>query len=92
MSDERSRVPRLPHAPPPQVKKLPHIELYAGKRGRLESFVCGPSKAGMLGEKLDRLLADPTDPSVGASIPGPSGSDEVVKESASDDDPGAGGL
>lgn len=50
-----------------QVKKLPHIELYAGKRGRLESFVCGPSKAGLLAEKLDILLRDPSDPSLGSA-------------------------
>lgn len=53
------------------MKKLPHIELYAGERGRLESFVCGPSKTGLLAEKLDLLLANPSDPDVGASIPGP---------------------
>eukprot|EP00904_Undaria_pinnatifida_P009536 jgi/Undpi1/5712/HiC_scaffold_2.g00986.m1 len=52
-----------------QVKKLPHLELYAGERGRLESFVCGPSKAGVLKEKLDALLADPTDPSLGTAPP-----------------------
>lgn len=65
-----------------QVKKLPHIELYAGQRGRLESFVCGPSKAGLLAEKLDMLLRDPSDPSLvsAASVSpiGPLGSKEFT--------------
>jgi len=53
-----------------QVKKLPHLELYVGQRGRLESFVCGPSKSAVLKEKLDKLVADPQDPSLGeAPIP-----------------------
>lgn len=68
----------LPIAPPlpcfflrqKQVKKLPHLELYVGQRGRLESFVCGPSKSALLKEKLDKLVADPQDPSLGeAPIP-----------------------
>ncbi|CAN0536294.1 unnamed protein product [Ectocarpus sp. 12 AP-2014] len=53
-----------------KVKKLPHMELYVGERGRLESFVCGPSKSSLLKEKLDKLVADPADPSLGeAPIP-----------------------
>lgn len=51
------------------MKKLPHMEIYAGERGRLASFVCGPSKSGLLKEKLDRLLVDPADPSLGAAPP-----------------------
>ena len=52
-----------------KVKKLPHMEIYAGERGRLASFVCGPSKSGLLKDKLDRLLADPLDPSLGTAPP-----------------------
>lgn len=55
-----------------KVKKLPHLELYVGDRGRLESFVCGPSKSALLKEKLDKLIANPKDPSLGdAPIPDP---------------------
>ncbi|CAM9459855.1 unnamed protein product, partial [Choristocarpus tenellus] len=39
-----------------QVKKLPHLEFYAGEKGRVESFVCGPSKSGLLSEKLEEHL------------------------------------
>lgn len=46
------------------------MELYVGERGRLESFVCGPSKSALLKDKLDKLVADPKDPSLGeAPIP-----------------------
>ncbi|CAM9862626.1 unnamed protein product, partial [Hapterophycus canaliculatus] len=65
-----------------KVKKLPHMELYVGQRGRLESFVCGPSKSALLKEKLDKLVADPSDPSLGeAPIPDP---DEINSPSAKD--------
>ncbi|CAM9668228.1 unnamed protein product [Scytosiphon promiscuus] len=69
-----------------KVKKLPHMELYVGQRGRLESFVCGPSKSALLKEKLDKLVADPSDPSLGeAPIPDPDDieSPPPAKDSAS---------
>lgn len=49
----------------------------------MESFVCGPSRVGVLGEKLELLLADPSDPSVGASVPGPLDSDAIMDFGAS---------
>lgn len=66
-----------------KVKKLPHLELYVGDRGRLESFVCGPSKSAVLKEKLDKLIANPKDPSLGdAPIPDPESFAAVPPEQA----------
>lgn len=39
------------------IKVLPYIEIVKGGEGKVEAFSCGPSKIGMLQEKLEALTS-----------------------------------